>query len=141
VHARLAALNERLSARSFTGQTYAFEAAVDRRYAAVHALATETARSPEAAQALLEPGDEIIIPSPAWPNLAEAVRITGGVPVTVPYRIQPDGRFTLPLADIVAALTPRTRVIMVNSPSNPTGWTMPLSEMTALRDLARARGL
>ena len=53
VHARLAALNERLSARSFTGQTYAFEAAVDRRYAAVHALATETARSPEAAQALL----------------------------------------------------------------------------------------
>ncbi|MGU3283525.1 SbcC/MukB-like Walker B domain-containing protein [Methylobacterium mesophilicum] len=54
VHARLAALNERLSARSFTGQTYAFEAAVDRRYAAVHALATETARSPEAAQALLD---------------------------------------------------------------------------------------
>lgn len=53
VQARLEALNERLSARSFTGQTYAFEAAVDRRYAAVHALATETARSPEAAQALL----------------------------------------------------------------------------------------
>ncbi len=53
VHTRLAALNERLSARSFTGQTYAFEAAVDRRYAAVHALAVEAARSPEAAQALL----------------------------------------------------------------------------------------
>ena len=95
----------------------------------------------QAAQALLEPGDEIIIPAPAWPNLAEAVRITGGVPVTVPYRIQPDGRFTLPLADIEAALTPRTRVIMVNSPSNPTGWSMPRAEMTALRDLARARGL
>ncbi|MDP4027233.1 SbcC/MukB-like Walker B domain-containing protein [Methylobacterium sp. NEAU 140] len=53
VHARLAGLNERLSAKSFTGQIYAFEAAVDRRYAAVHALAVETARSPEAAQALL----------------------------------------------------------------------------------------
>lgn len=95
----------------------------------------------QAAQALLEPGDEIVIPSPAWPNLAEAVRITGGVPVTVPYRVQGDGRFALPLADIAAAITPRTRVIVVNSPSNPTGWTMPLDEMTALRDLARARGL
>ncbi|AWN45316.1 aminotransferase class I/II [Methylobacterium terrae] len=95
----------------------------------------------QAAQALLEPGDEIVIPSPAWPNLAEAVRITGGVPVTVPYRVQGDGRFALPLADIAAAITPRTRVIVVNSPSNPTGWTMPLPEMTALRDLARARGL
>ncbi len=95
----------------------------------------------QAAQALLEPGDEIIIPSPAWPNLGEAVRVTGGVPVPVPYRIRPDGRFALPLADIEAALTPRTRVIMVNSPSNPTGWIMPLDEMIALRDLARARGL
>lgn len=95
----------------------------------------------QAAQALLEPGDEIVIPSPAWPNLAEAVRITGGVPVTVPYRVQADGRFALPLADIEAALTPRTRAIVVNSPSNPTGWIMPLDEMKALRDLARARGL
>ena len=95
----------------------------------------------QAAQALLEPGDEIVIPSPAWPNLAEAVRITGGVPVTVPYRVQPDGRFSLPLADVEAALTPRTRVLVVNSPSNPTGWIMPLAEMRALRDLARARGL
>ncbi len=42
------------------------------------------------------------------------------MPVTVPYRVQGDGRFALPLADIEAALTPRTRVIVVNSPSNPT---------------------
>ncbi len=95
----------------------------------------------QAAQALLEPGDEIVIPSPAWPNLAEAVRVTGGVPVTVPYRALPDGRFALLLADVEAALTPRTRVLVVNSPSNPTGWVMPLAEMEALRDLARARGL
>ena len=95
----------------------------------------------QAAQALLEPGDEIVIPSPAWPNLAEAVRVTGGVPVAVPYRTLRDGRFALPLADIEAALTPRTRVLLVNSPSNPTGWIMPFEEMKALRDLARARGL
>jgi energy-coupling factor transporter ATP-binding protein EcfA2 len=53
VRARLDALNERLSSQTFTGQTYAFEAEVDRRYAAVHALATEVARSPDAAQAIL----------------------------------------------------------------------------------------
>ena len=53
VRSRLDALNERLSTQTFTGQTYAFEAAVDRRYAAVHALATEVARSPDAAQAIL----------------------------------------------------------------------------------------
>ena len=56
VRTRLDALNERLSTQTFTGQTYAFEAAVDRRYAAVHALATEVARSPDAAQAILPEG-------------------------------------------------------------------------------------
>ena len=53
MRARLDALNERLASQSFTGQTYAFEAEVDRRYAAVHGLATEVARSPDAAQAVL----------------------------------------------------------------------------------------
>ncbi|TPG59171.1 aminotransferase class I/II-fold pyridoxal phosphate-dependent enzyme [Roseomonas nepalensis] len=95
----------------------------------------------QACQALLEHGDEVIIPTPNWPNLAEAVRVTGGVPVTVPYRRSADGRFSLPLADIAAAITPRTRVLVVNSPSNPTGWVMPIAEMQALRDLARERGL
>ena len=95
----------------------------------------------QACQALLEHGDEVLIPSPNWPNLAEAVRVTGGVPVTVPYRRSADGRFSLPIGDIVAALTPRTRILVVNSPSNPTGWVMPLAEMEALRDLARERDL
>ena len=56
VYARLEALNERLASQTFTGQTYAFEATVDRRYAAVHALATEVARSADAAQSVL-PGE------------------------------------------------------------------------------------
>jgi aspartate/methionine/tyrosine aminotransferase len=95
----------------------------------------------QACQALLDPGDEVIIPAPAWPNLAEAVRVTGGVPVTVRYRQVAGGRFVLPLEDVVAAITPRTRILVVNSPSNPTGWVMPLAEMEALRDVARERGL
>lgn len=57
MRARLDALNERLASETFTGQTYAFEAEVDRRYAAVHALATEVARSPDAAQAVLPSPD------------------------------------------------------------------------------------
>ena len=95
----------------------------------------------QACQALLEPGDEVIIPVPGWPNLGEAVRVTGGVPVTVPYRQSANGRFTLPLADILAAVTPRTRIIVVTSPSNPTGWVMPMGEMEALLAAARERGL
>lgn len=62
VRTRLDALNERLSTQTFTGQTYAFEATVDRRYAAVHALATEVARSADAAQAIL-PGEGEEAPS------------------------------------------------------------------------------
>ena len=95
----------------------------------------------QAIQALVDPGEEVIIPSPAWPNLGEAVRIAGGMPVPVPYRQGADGRFSLPLADLMAAVTPRTRVIVVNSPSNPTGWVMSLGEMQALLDAARERGL
>ncbi|WP_245476041.1 pyridoxal phosphate-dependent aminotransferase [Mesorhizobium sp. M7A.F.Ca.US.006.01.1.1] len=95
----------------------------------------------QTAQALLDAGDEIIIPSPAWGNLTEAVRTTGGVPVAVPYRLDSGGRFSLRLDDILAAITDRTKIIAINSPSNPTGWIMPLGEMEALRDVARERGL
>ena len=75
----------------------------------------------QACQALLAPGDEVLIPSPTWPNGAEAVRVTGGAPVLVPYRQPGHGRFTLTLDDLLAAITPRTRAVIVNSPSNPTG--------------------
>jgi aspartate/methionine/tyrosine aminotransferase len=92
-------------------------------------------------QALMDPGDEIIIPSPAWTNLAQAVKIIGGVPVSVAYRGGANGRFSLRLQDILDAVTERTKIIVINSPSNPTGWVMPLPEMKALRDSARARGL
>jgi aspartate/methionine/tyrosine aminotransferase len=94
----------------------------------------------QACQALLEPGDEVIVPAPGWPNLGEAVRVTGGVPVAVPFRQNAGGRFAWPLEDILAAVTPRTRIVVVNSPNNPTGWVMTLAEMEALRDAARARG-
>lgn len=95
----------------------------------------------QAMQAVLEPGDEVIIPGPHWPNLAATVTICGGVPVTVPMRRNADGAFSLPLADVEAAITPRTRMIAICSPSNPTGWVMPRAEMIAMRDLVRSRDL
>jgi aspartate/methionine/tyrosine aminotransferase len=92
-------------------------------------------------QAVIEPGEEVIIPGPHWPNLAATVRVCGGVPVTVPLRRGADGGFSLELADIEAAITPRTRMVAICSPSNPTGWVMPRAEMIALRDLLRERDL
>lgn len=92
-------------------------------------------------QAVLRPGDEVIIPGPHWPNMGETVKVLGGVPVDVPLRSGESGGFTLALPDVAAAITPRTRVIAINSPSNPTGWVMPRADMVALRDLARERGL
>ncbi|UPG71179.1 pyridoxal phosphate-dependent aminotransferase [Roseomonas gilardii subsp. gilardii] len=93
----------------------------------------------QAFQAVLEPGDEVIHPSPAWPNLLEAARICGGVPVPVAYRRKADGGFTLSLEDLFAAVTERTKVIVINSPSNPTGWVMPRADMERLLAFVRER--
>ena len=92
-------------------------------------------------QAVLSPGDEVIFPAPHWPNLAETVKVLGGTPVPVALRQDRPGAFRLDLADLEAAITPKTRVIAINSPSNPTGWGRSKAEMVALRDLARQHGL
>lgn len=81
VRNRLEALNERLSSQTFTGQTYAFEAAVDRRFAAVHALASEVARSADAAQAILpdiEEGSESAGDDPRVAAMAEVSALIAG---------------------------------------------------------------
>ena len=68
---------------------------------------------------LVEPGDEVIIPTPCWVNYVEVTKLCGAVPVTVPA-LEKDG-FSVSPEQIRAVLTPRTRVIVVNSPNNPTG--------------------
>ncbi|MBK0023851.1 pyridoxal phosphate-dependent aminotransferase [Ochrobactrum sp. S46] len=95
----------------------------------------------QAFQAVLSPGDEVIVPVPAWPNLIEIIGILGGKVVPVSYRTKEQGGFSLDLEDLFAAVTPRTKVIAINSPSNPTGWIMPREQMIAVRDFARERGL
>jgi len=72
-----------------------------------------------ALMASLNPGDEVIIPTPCWTSYFDIVRIAGGVPVAVPC----DGAqgFRLTPGDLAAAITPRSRWVILNSPSNPTG--------------------
>ena len=70
-------------------------------------------------QALVDPGDEVIIPAPYWVSYPPMVILAGGKPVVVPTS-QENG-FKLRAADLKAAITPRTKALILNSPSNPTG--------------------
>ena len=94
----------------------------------------------QAFQAVCEPGNEVVVPSPAWTNVFEAARIVGGVIKTVPFRFGNRG-WHLDLDEFFAAVTPRTRVLVINSPQNPTGWIMPREQMEAVLEFARHHGL
>lgn len=86
------------------------------------------------------PGDELIIPTPAWPNFVAATSVGGARPVCVPMEYD-QGRFTLDLGKLEAAITPKTRGMLINSPSNPTGWTATKAEQEALLALSRKHGI
>ncbi|NLA82315.1 MAG: pyridoxal phosphate-dependent aminotransferase [Clostridiaceae bacterium] len=83
-------------------------------------------------QALLNPGHEVIIPTPCWVSYVEMVKLTGAVPVLVP--VLADNQ--LDLAALEAAVTDRTRVILINSPNNPTGAVYPEASLRAVAELA-----
>lgn len=85
-------------------------------------------------------GDELIIPTPAWPNFAAAMGVAGANPVCVPMEFK-DGRFTLDLQKLEAAISPRTRAFVINSPANPTGWTATRDELAAILAIARKYGI
>ncbi|SES31425.1 aspartate aminotransferase [Tranquillimonas rosea] len=83
-----------------------------------------------ALMATLDPGDEVIIPAPYWVSYPDMVLLGGGTPVTVPCRIE-DG-FKLTPEALEASITPRTKWLMFNSPSNPTGAAYTRAEVEAL---------
>jgi aspartate/methionine/tyrosine aminotransferase len=85
-------------------------------------------------------GDEVIVPTPAWPNFEGAVEMTGARTVAVPMIPGPSG-WTLDLGRLEAAITPRTRALVVNSPSNPTGWTASRDDLVRILDTARRHDL
>ncbi len=87
------------------------------------------------AQALLNPGDEVIIPAPYWVSYPDMVLLAGGVPVII------DGpqsqNFKITPAQLADALTPKTRLFVINSPSNPSGMAYSEAELKALGEVLR----
>lgn len=104
-------------------------------YAMNEIIATNGAKSAifSALSITLEPGDEVIIPAPYWVSYPDMVLASDGVPVTVACP-EPDG-FKLTPAKLEAAITPRTRWLILNSPSNPTGASYTAAEYRALADV------
>lgn len=95
-----------------------------------------------ASQLLVAPGDEVVVVVPVWPNLPAQPAILGGRVVRVPL-VPPDsnaGAWTLDLERLLAAVTPGTRMLLVNAPNNPTGWTLTRVEQQALLDHCRRTG-
>lgn len=89
--------------------------------------------------ALLSPGDEAILPDPMWTEVAENVRLAGGIVVGIP--LSADEHFEYRPDRIAAAITDRTKVIFLNTPHNPTGAVMARERLEQILDLAREHDL
>ncbi|NEA64459.1 pyridoxal phosphate-dependent aminotransferase [Streptomyces sp. SID12488] len=90
--------------------------------------------------ALLEPGDEVIALEPYYDSYAACIAMAGGTRVPVTLRPH-EGSFRLDLDELRAALTPRTRLLLINTPHNPTGTVLTREELTAIAQLAVERDL
>ena len=92
-----------------------------------------------AMQAIVNPGDEVVVVTPVWPNLTSQPVILGAQLKTV--CLEPHhGRWTLPMEKLLQAVTSRTKLLVVNSPNNPTGWTLTQAEQQTLLDHCRRTG-
>lgn len=89
--------------------------------------------------ALVHPGDEVIYPDPGFPTYEAMIGVAGGVAVPVPLDEENDFAFNLDRFD--AALSPRTRMIVLNSPSNPTGGVLSREVLEHIAEAARQRDI
>jgi aspartate aminotransferase len=89
--------------------------------------------------ALIDPGDEVLIPAPFWVSYPDMVMLAAGTPVTLPTRAEDD--FAVTAAQVAAACTPRTRAIVLNNPSNPTGAVYTRAQIEALAEVVLAKNL
>ena len=92
-------------------------------------------------QALVDPGDSVVVVSPVWPNINAAIEIMGGTPRETGLVPTEDGGWRFDLDRVMAACDETTQAIFVNSPGNPTGWMMSREDQVALLEFARRRGL
>jgi aspartate aminotransferase len=93
----------------------------------------------DALNALIQTGDEVIVPAPYWVSFPEMVKYTGGVPVFI--ETHADDGFALRASAVEKAIGPRTRMIIVNSPGNPTGAVIPREEFERILAVCKKRGV
>jgi aspartate/methionine/tyrosine aminotransferase len=92
-----------------------------------------------AVQALVDAGDEVVAVTPVWPNLTAQPAILGATVRCVPL-VPVQGEWTLDLAALKLAVTSKTKLLIINAPNNPTGWTLTGDEQRAILDHCRATG-
>jgi aspartate/methionine/tyrosine aminotransferase len=89
---------------------------------------------------ILNPGDEALVLTPAWPNASGIIRMDNAIPVEVPLSLRGD-RYAVDFNALKAAATPRTRLLVYTSPSNPLGWVATEEEQDGLLEFARRHNL
>jgi bifunctional pyridoxal-dependent enzyme with beta-cystathionase and maltose regulon repressor activities len=92
-----------------------------------------------AMQAIVNPGDEVVVVTPVWPNLTAQPVILNAQLKTVCLEPK-QGRWTLPMEALLAAVTERTRLLVINSPNNPTSWTLTREEQQTILQHCRRTG-
>lgn len=90
-------------------------------------------------QSILEPGDEVIIPDPEWPPTMAMVKAAGGVAIQIPLREERGWRWDI--ADVERSITPKTKVLYLNSPNNPSGGVLTRADIERLAQVAKDRNL
>jgi aspartate/methionine/tyrosine aminotransferase len=89
--------------------------------------------------ALVDPGDEVLYPNPGFPIYESMIRFIGGVPV--PVRLLEEKGYALDVDQLVAKITPKTKLVILNYPHNPTGGVIPESGLRAVADAAASHGI
>ncbi len=84
--------------------------------------------------ALVDPGDEVIVPDPGYPIYESVTRFVGGTPVPIPIRMAND--FRLDVDELASLITPRTKLLVINSPANPTGGVLTADDIARIAELA-----
>jgi methionine aminotransferase len=125
----------------------AIAAKIGALYGASYHPGTEITVTAGATQALttailccVHAGDEVIVIEPAYDSYLPAIELAGGVPVLVQMAVGEHG-YTVPWDKVAAAITPRTRLLIINSPHNPTGSVLRAADIAALSDIVRGTGL
>ena len=89
--------------------------------------------------AVVQPGDEVIYPDPGFPTYQAMIEVAGGIPVPIPLKEEDD--FAFDMDAFLQAVNPQTRLIIINSPSNPTGGVMGLESLRKIAGIARKHGI